>query len=221
MPHTAQIMDKIAVVRSVTKMPHDHSPYHLHHGRAGNASRPDGGGPNMGAVISHLQGQVDPTVPASISLMRKQSHPPYGYPRQAGLLGSAHAPFLPTGPMMQDMTLEGVSMNRLTDRKALLSSFDAFRRKVDQSKDTGELDTFSQQALAILTSNKLVKALDVSEEDPRTLAMYGNTTIKRCPTGVEIRKAPGSTRRPTHSPTNEQQAFVELTSPSLTNDYPR
>ena len=194
MPRTAQIMDKIAVVRSVTKMAPDHSPYHLHTGRASAAPRPAGGWPNMGAVISHLQGQVDRTVPASISLMRKQSHPPYGSPGDPGFLGSAHAPFLLTGRMMADMTLDGISMNRLTDRKSLLSSFDAFRRNVDENQDTGELDTFGQQAMAILTSNRLVQALDVSDEDPRTLAMYGNTTIKRSPLGVEIRKAPGSTR---------------------------
>ena len=122
LPRTAQIMDKIAVVRSVTGMPPSHSPYHLHTGRVESAPKPAGGDwPNMGAVISHLQGQVDRTVPATNSLMRKQSHPPYGDPGHPGFLGAAHSPFLPTGRMMEDMTLDGISMNRLTDRKALLS----------------------------------------------------------------------------------------------------
>ena len=193
MPRTAQVMDKIAVVRSVTKMPHDHSPYHLHTGRA-PGPQPAGGWPNMGAVISHLQGQVDRTVPASISLMRPMEHRPYGDPGYPGFLGSAHSPFSPTGRMMRDMTLEGITMRRLADRKALLSSFDAFRRKVDQNEDVGELDTYDQQALAILTSNKLVKALDVSDEDPETLAMYGDTTPKLSALSNDSRLGPGSTR---------------------------
>jgi uncharacterized protein (DUF1501 family) len=96
--------------------------------------------------------------------------------------------------MMADMTLEDISMRRLSDRTSLLSSFDAFRRNVDESQNTGELDTFGQQALAILTSNKLVRALDISDEDPRTLAMYGDTTPKLSTLSNDTRLGPGSTR---------------------------
>ena len=194
LPRTARLMDKIAVVRSVTGMPPKHSPYHLYTGRDPGL-QPGGGWPNMGAVLSHLEGPVNRSVPASMSLMRPQDHPPFGDPGSSGFLGQAHSAFLPvSGRMMEDMTLQGISMRRLSDRRALLSSLDAFRRRVDQNPNSGDFDTCTQQALAILTGSRLVRALDISDEDPRTLAMYGNTVPKLCHLSNNTRLAPGSTR---------------------------
>ena len=35
------------------------------------------------------------------------------------------------------------------------------------------IDTFNQQALGMLTSSKLLEALDISKEDPRIVERYG------------------------------------------------
>jgi uncharacterized protein (DUF1501 family) len=69
--------------------------------------------------------------------------------------------------------LNGVSLDRLSDRKSLLQSFDNFRRNVDASGLMEGLDAFTQQAFGVLTSSKLAEALDFQKEDPKTIERYG------------------------------------------------
>jgi hypothetical protein len=92
---------------------------------------------------------------------------------EPGFLGPAHGPFKPEGAGKTDMVLNGVTLDRLADRKALLSSFDQFRRDVDSSGMMTGLDAFNQQAFGLLTSSKLLEALDIEKEDPRVRAAYG------------------------------------------------
>ena len=71
------------------------------------------------------------------------------------------------------MVLNGVTLERLGDRRALLQSVDKFRRDVDTTSMMRGMDTFTDQAMGLLTSSKLADALDLSKEDPRTVARYG------------------------------------------------
>ena len=73
----------------------------------------------------------------------------------------------------EDMSLNGVTLERLGDRKALLRSFDNFRRDVDASGLMGGIDVFNEQAMGVLTSSKLLDALDLTKEDPRLVERYG------------------------------------------------
>jgi hypothetical protein len=98
---------------------------------------------------------------------------------EPGFLGVRHAPFQPNkGSGVEDMTLNGVTLDRLADRRALLEGFDKFRRDVDGSGLMGGLDTFNQQAFGVLTSSKLLDALDVSKESPALLERYGKGDAK-------------------------------------------
>jgi uncharacterized protein (DUF1501 family) len=54
-----------------------------------------------------------------------------------------------------------------------LGGFDRFRRDLDASGLMEGLDTLNQQAFGMLTSSKLVEALDVEKEDPKVRACYG------------------------------------------------
>jgi hypothetical protein len=92
---------------------------------------------------------------------------------QPGFLGIAHAPFKPQGAGQADMVLNGITLDRLADRKALLSSFDRFRRETDASGLMGGLDSFNEQAMNMLTSSKLLEALDIEREDKRVVERYG------------------------------------------------
>jgi len=56
----------------------------------------------------------------------------------------------------------------------LLVSLDTLRRDIDTSGVMAGMDAFSQRALDVLTSSKLVEALDLSREDPATVAKYGD-----------------------------------------------
>jgi uncharacterized protein (DUF1501 family) len=71
------------------------------------------------------------------------------------------------------MVLNGVTLERLADRKSLLKGLDVIRREIDQTSMMTGLDAFTEQAMGLLTSSKLAEALDLSKEDPRTVARYG------------------------------------------------
>jgi uncharacterized protein (DUF1501 family) len=83
------------------------------------------------------------------------------------------------GPSRSDMVLNGISVDRLADRRSLLAGFDSIRREVDATGMMRGMDTFNEQAFGLLTSSKLAEALDLSKEDPRIVARYGtgNPTI--------------------------------------------
>ena len=66
-----------------------------------------------------------------------------------------------------------MSQARLQDRKALLRTFDAYRKTIEATAAVEGMDEFSRRAFEVLSSNKLVNALDVSREDPRLRARYG------------------------------------------------
>lgn len=171
MPCVAGMMDKFAILRSVVGSEGRHASFqcatgHLFRGQ------PQGGFPEIGSVLSRLRGQVDPSVPAAVDLSMHMQHQPYNLPGP-GFLGTAHAPFKPSGEALADMTLNDVSLDRLSDRTQLLGSLDDFRRRVDRLQSQRSLDELTERALGILTSNKLVEALDLEREDPAVRARYG------------------------------------------------
>jgi uncharacterized protein (DUF1501 family) len=74
---------------------------------------------------------------------------------------------------MANMKLNGISLERLRDRKALLASFDQTRRQFDELDVYRGVDSLTQKALDVLTSSKLVEALDVEREEPAVRDRYG------------------------------------------------
>jgi hypothetical protein len=91
-----------------------------------------------------------------------------------GFLGVPYSPFKPSvGEGKADMVLNGVTLDRLNDRKALLAGFDRFRRDTDASGMMAGLDRFNQQAFNVLTSQRLMEALDIEREDPKIRERYG------------------------------------------------
>ena len=108
----------------------------------------------------------------------KTGHPPYGSPGHPGFLGVANSAFRPNGEAMGEMQLKGITLDRLGDRRQLLSSLDHMRRDVDTSGSMDALDSFQQQAMNLLTSSRLCEALDLSKEDPATRARYGQGDAK-------------------------------------------
>jgi hypothetical protein len=112
-------------------------------------------------------------VPPFVSLCYTTQHTPYNEPK-AGFLGLGHSSFRPSGPGKGDLTLNGITTERLGDRRGLLTAFDRFRRQWDSSGQMQGMDAFSQRAMGILTSADLFNALDVSAEDPKLVERYGS-----------------------------------------------
>ena len=173
LPKLARLMDKCTLIRSMADCDGSHDAFQCLTGH--NSKRqPPGGWPSMGSVVSRLKGTTDPAVPSFVGLAPKMGHMPWARTGDPGFLGVAHAPFQPNrGGGTQDMSLNGVTLERLGDRKALLRSFDQYRRDVDASGLMGGIDVFNEQALGVLTSSKLLNALDLTKEDPRLVERYG------------------------------------------------
>src|SRR5690606_10881060 len=94
-------------------------------------------------------------------------------PGLPGFLGPAYAAFQPDGEGLANMRLNGITLDHLRDRKSLLASFDRFRKHVDSSQAVAGADAFTRSAFDVLTSSKLVEALDLEREDPAVRDRYG------------------------------------------------
>ncbi len=177
LPKLARNMDKLAIVRSLVGNQADHDAIQVYNGHHPRKPTPSGGWPQFGSTVAKLQGPADPSVPPYLSLCYTCTHGPYNEPGP-GFLGPAASPFRPMGPSRDDMLLRGIAINRLADRKALLKSFDTLRRDIDASGTMQGMDSFEQQAFGLLTSSRLAEALDISREDPKTIARYGTGNPK-------------------------------------------
>ena len=66
---------------------------------------------------------------------------------EPGYLGIAHRPFTPSGPGLENLRLaNGVTTERMGDRKDLLGSFDNVRRDIDASGTMKGMDSFAGRA---------------------------------------------------------------------------
>lgn len=173
LPRLAKMMDKFAIIRSLHGGVDQHasdmclSGWPI--GQGGNQS----GRPSLGSAVSRIQGAVDPTVPPFVGLTIKTRHAPYSNPGQPGFLGPAHAAFRPDGESMANMRLRGVTLDQLRDRRALLTSFDQFRREGDFDSRMESVDVATRKAFDVLTSSKLVEAFDLDREPAAVRDRYG------------------------------------------------
>ncbi|REK19140.1 MAG: DUF1501 domain-containing protein [Planctomycetota bacterium] len=172
-PLIAQRMDKLVPIRSIVGASGAPDAFECLTGHKRRGPQPPGGWPALGSVLSKMRGAANPAIPPFVGLSPKMGHVPWSDAGDPGFLGVAHAPFKPSGEGKDDMVLQGITLDRLADRKALLASFDNFRREADATGMMDGLDNFNQQAFGVLTSSRLMEALDIEKEDPKIRAAYG------------------------------------------------
>lgn len=173
-PQIAAMMDKFVAIRSVVGNDGAHDAFQCYTGWPRNSIASVGGRPSIGAVAGKLFGPKDPGVPPAVALAEKTQHVPWSDPGTSGFLGAAFQAFKPQGEGTSDMRLNGMSLDRLQDRKSLLNGLDLLKRDVDATGMLKGMDAFSEAAFGVLTSSKLVDALDLSKEDPKLRARYGD-----------------------------------------------
>ena len=171
LPKLARITDKLAIIRSISDAVDDHSDFMCMTGRRKN-KQPQGGWPSFGSAVSTLLPPGGSAMPPFIGMEPRMKHKPYNA-ATPGFLGPSRNSFSPNGNGLGDMTLNDITVDRLADRRTLLASFDKFRRDADQSGLMGAFDDFNQTAFDVLTSSKLLEALDYTREDPRVIERYG------------------------------------------------
>jgi uncharacterized protein (DUF1501 family) len=87
-----------------------------------------------------------------------------GMKKELAARGENHATSLSLNP--------DLSLHRLDDRRGLMRGLDRLKRDVDASGTMDAIDSFTQQAVSILTSGRFAQALDLSAEDPRVRERY-------------------------------------------------
>jgi hypothetical protein len=164
LPNLAKMADKFAIIRSLTGFRDEHSSWHTETGWSENDLRNLGGHPSLGAVVAKLQGATNGSIPSFIDL---NGHTHHGY------LGPTYSAFRPDGPGRANLTLNGISLDRLRGRAELLGELDRVRRDMDGSHMMEAIDSFNQRAIGVITSSKLADALRTEKEDAKVKERYG------------------------------------------------
>jgi hypothetical protein len=177
LPMSGRIMDKWSIVRSL----YHHDAGHSTGDQICFTGYPSGPNPDenvhpsCGSVVARQLGQQDPRLPAYVMIpkMVPGTGPAY--------LGVACKPFEtladPANPgpfRLPNFELpQGVTLERLGERRGLLNNFDQLRRDVDSSGQMGALDRFNQKAWDILTSKAAREAFDLDREPAPIRERYG------------------------------------------------
>jgi len=184
LPQLAQRLNEFAIIRSLVGAKNEHASELCLSG-FGYADSKARNQPSLGSAVSTLQGPVHASVPPFVSLIHDTPNN-WKDPGRAGFLGPAHAPFRPAGKDRENMILNGVSLQRLNDRKRLRHAIERFRAEVDRTGAMHSVDHFTQQAMQVLTSSRLLNALEVDREDPRIRARYGRGSMDAVDDGAPM-----------------------------------
>jgi hypothetical protein len=174
MANTARVMDKVAVVRSVTSPLGEHGLAN-HYLMTGYKPSPVLDYPSYGAVLSHTRGG-SPTLPAYVAV------PDAKATAGAGFLGAAHRPFAvgsdPARPDFRVRDLDfypGVTTERVERRREFVTQLDRFQQEAEAEPPTA--DPGFEQAYRLVTSPEAKRAFDLSRESTATRARYGPRTF--------------------------------------------
>ena len=173
MPLQAKIADKLALVRTVQFVePMQHELQECYTGFPKSARRPA-----FGSVISRFQARHDRLIPPYVSL--DEYHADHTVLENPQYVGHAYRPFLYGGEAVRHLgPMPGISANRLADRRNLMGTFDRLQREVDALGEAAAVDSFTLQALEMITSPKARAAFDLSREPEALRARYGNKDSK-------------------------------------------
>lgn len=164
-PMQAKMFDKLAVIRSLASVD-EHSDSLVMTGYTDRVNA-TAAHPSFGSVVSKVRAESSGSVPPFVSLrgMSKGTEP--------GFLGIAHRPFTPGGPGNANLKLaNGVTADRLNDRRGLLETFDDTRREIDAKGTMAGLDAYAEKAFDMVTGGVVRTALDLGKEDAKTRERY-------------------------------------------------
>lgn len=182
-PRLAAMADKLAIVRSYGS----NNAGHFYDAVV------TGGNPlkaAMGSLYARVAGSNDPRtgMPLNSLILPESVDPALKLGKnfetdalptltQAGDLGGAYAAFNTAGggSLSQDMHLQ-IPPARLEDRRSLLRSLDALRRRADNTSALQLAGRYEQQAFDVITGG-VADAFDLSREDPRTLDRYDTSKL--------------------------------------------
>ena len=181
MVEQAKVMDKMAVVRSLTHESGDHgnsghlicTGYYRREGKGGPQEMP-----GIGAVSSRVRGQNVAGMPGYVALLGQMRG------GRAMYLGSRHDPFtIDQDPNAANFKVSNLNygpnldFDRLRDRRQLLTSLDSQKRLVDVSATAGAIDAYTHEAFQMITGGRAAEAFDIAAEPTGVRDRYGRTHI--------------------------------------------
>jgi hypothetical protein len=170
LPRLARMMDKLAVVRSIVGLRDEHSSYQTITGYTMDLARREAK-PSAGAVISRVMGPTSAVVPAFVDLFPTMQHRPYNSPGP-GFIGPAHAGARLEADSLNLMRLRDLGPAQFHERRRLLQALDGVRHSLDGAP-LERMDVSYRQAFDVLTSSKLVDAVDLDKEPRHVRDRYG------------------------------------------------
>lgn len=181
LPKLASVADRCAIIRSIVGQRDEHSSFQNLTGYTMGEVQRDGI-PNFGSIVARVQGPTDATTPPFVDLFPTMQHRPYNS-TGAGYLGSAYHQVRADGEDLASMRLRYVDDRQFSSRQTLLNQLDAFRRQAD----TATIDNMNEsyrRAFEVLTSSRLVDAMNVEMEDKQVLERYGRGSSKHLGDGA-------------------------------------
>ena len=173
LPHTAKVVDKIAICRSMThgEAAHERGTHNMF---TGYRPSPALQYPSMGSVVSHEFGP-------------RNNLPPYvcipNQPNEfagTGYLSSSYAGFsLGSDPadknfQVRDLSLPGgVDAGRFDKRRRMLDVVNGYFREKEKSDSLDALDTFYDRAYSMISSQQAREAFDMAKEPDAIKDEYG------------------------------------------------
>lgn len=183
MPLQAKIADKFNIIRSVHHDFADHGGGHKRFMTGRVPATPTGtvnDAPSVPSIVNRLlRGESKNGMPVSVLGADSGRAGIDVFAVGSAYLGSGASPFIvggdPSSPEFKVNNL-GVSRDmaaRLDDRMTLLKGMDSIRRDLDRGGLMGAMDEFSQRAMAMLTSEQVREAFDLSKEPASVRERYG------------------------------------------------
>lgn len=173
---TAGMMDKLAIVRSMTSPLGEHN-FGTHYLMTGYKPTPALTYPTFGSTVAHVR-KAASVLPPYIAVPNFKAGG-IKNARGNGYLPSATAPFSVGGnPDKHDFKVRdldfyrGLDLTRLDRRRQIVNAFDEFSRTKDASATTRP-DPNLERAYNLIASNEAKKAFELSEEPADVRARYG------------------------------------------------
>lgn len=188
LPEQAAVMDKLTLLRSVHHPSTQHSSS-VHLIKTGYYCRPESSVnemPSIGSHIARLRGPLRRSVPPYVTLNKGAR---YG---EGHFLGVGANPFDVKNvwkgndfeqPEITDIEIpnlslvEGLTLERIADRRTLLTAMDNTRRIIDRTGHTAGVDEFNLQAYELVTGSAARSAFDLSSESRALRDRYGRNRI--------------------------------------------
>lgn len=131
--------------------------------------------PSVGSIVRKQLQHLNPQLPAYVMIPRQV--PGTG----AAYLGPSSQPFETLADpgaagafSVPNLSLEeGLSLDRIDNRRSLLTSLDGMRRVADLSGQVAAMDAFNQQAWELVTGSKARAAFDLDSEPREVRERYG------------------------------------------------